>query len=195
MEYFRRYLQAPDAEPAFIRKATERLSVLKAEAEAEERSRRTLPTASATTTAPAPAPPASSSPPISPLPLARDTEPPEGAKGGSGGQTVGVVLGVTGIAGLGASMVLGLLTKNKNDDANQYCSATACRDPQGVTLEHQSNTLGFAATTSFVAGAALLATGVTLYLASPSSHAPAASIGVGSLPRSSAPGVKLDVRF
>jgi hypothetical protein len=190
MEYFRRYLQAPDADPGFIKKATERLSVLKTEVEAEERSRRTLPTAPP----PAPTPPVSSSPPAPPLAPARDTAPSEGASGGSGWRTAGVVIGATGIAGLGASMVLGLLMKNKNDDANQFCDTSTCRDPQGVTLEHQSSTLGSAATVAFVAGASLLATGVTVFLIAPSSHAPSASIGIGPQGRS-APGVNLDVSF
>src|SRR5258706_3153007 len=36
IDYFRRYLQAPDAESAFAAKATERLSALKRESEKEE---------------------------------------------------------------------------------------------------------------------------------------------------------------
>jgi hypothetical protein len=194
MEYFRRYLQAPDAEASFIQKATERLSVLKAEVDAEERARRALPTATAPTAAPAPAPPAPTPPPVSP-PVTHDASLEETSSGGSGLHAAGLVVGITGIAGVGASMVLGLLAKNKNDEADKYCGPTTCHDQRGVTLEQQTNTLGVAGTATFVAGAALVATGVTMYLLAPSRRAPSAAIAIGPVAHSSAPGVKLDVTF
>jgi hypothetical protein len=194
MEYFRRYLQAPDAESSFIQKATERLSVLKREADEDERRRRSLPSAEPTPGSGAQAPvspaPSSATLPASPP---SDTEAPGGQ---AGWHTAGVVVGGVGLAGVGASMVLGLLTKNKASDANQFCSASACRDPQRVTLDQQAKTLGTAATGVFVAGAALLATGVTIYLLAPkSASSGVGSIAIGLQARPSLAALKLDVRF
>jgi hypothetical protein len=190
MEYFRRYLQAPDAESAFVQKATERLSVLKAEADEEERSRRSLPTAApAPSGAPLRSPSATALPPQAP-------DDRQARTGWTGWRTTGIVVGATGIAGIGASMILGVLTKNKGAQADQFCEASTCRDPQGVTLDREAANLGTAATTAFVAGAALLVAGVTIYLVAPkSSRAPAASMAIAPQARPSFAGVKLDVSF
>jgi hypothetical protein len=106
-----------------------------------------------------------------------------------------VLVGIAGIAGVGASVVLGVLAKNKNDEVSRYCGPSTCHDMEGVTLEHQIDTLGIAGTATFVAGAALVATGVTLYLLAPSRRTPSAAIAVGPLAHSSAPGLKVDVTF
>jgi hypothetical protein len=192
MEYFRRYLQTPDAESAFVQKATERLSVLKAEADEEERSRRVLPSA---TPGPGASPLSPPSPTAQPLPATPPPDvPPPGAS--KAWHTAGIVVGVTGIAGVGASMILGVLTKDKSADANEFCGTTTCRDPRGVTLEHQASTLGTAATAAFVAGAAFVAAGVTIYLVAPKSSGGAApSMTIGSQVRPSYAGVKLAVDF
>ncbi|HEY2514628.1 MAG TPA: hypothetical protein VGI39_27375 [Polyangiaceae bacterium] len=152
MEYYRRYLQATDAEPDFARKATERLSQLKAEAAAEEKMRNSVHVAPQVTTAPANLPP----------------QPPaeQPAKSSALGP-VGIVVGVVGLAGIGAALGLGALAKSKNDDANQHCTATVCNDSTGMSSEHDAGTFATASTVTFVAGAALLVTGVTLFLIAP----------------------------
>jgi serine/threonine-protein kinase len=155
MEYYRRYLQATDANPEYAKKATERLSALKAEAAAEEKERSSVQVASP----PAPAPPS-----ISPAP---DSGAPPVSGGGSGLRAVGLVVGGIGLAGVGTALVLGALAKSKNDQANGYCSASACSTDQGVTLEHQAGDLATASTVTFISGAALLATGVTIFLVAP----------------------------
>ena len=192
MEYFRRYLQAPDSESAFVQKATERLSVLKAEVDEEDRARRALPTA-------VPAPTSqtgstSSPPPIAPAsPAPRETPPPPGW---TGWNTAGVVVGAVGLAGIGGSMILGMLTKNKNADANEFCSSNACSDPRGVTLEHQASSLGAAATGVFIGGAALLVTGVTIYLLAPKlSGSPSSSMAITTQVHPSFAGVKVGLAF
>jgi serine/threonine-protein kinase len=158
MEYYRRYLQATDANPEYAKKATERLSALKAEAAAEEKERGALPSTLA------PPPPAPAPPSTSPAP---DSSVHPDSGGGSGLRTVGLVVGGIGLAGVGTGLVLGALAKSKNDQANGYCSATACSSDQGVTLEHQAGDLATASTVTFISGAALLATGVIIFLVAP----------------------------
>ena len=150
IEYFRRYLQAPDAEPDFVRKATERLSALKAEVAAEEQAR-----ASVHVTALPPQPPP---PPEAPVP------PPSN---GTGLRIAGVVVGAVGLLGLGGGFVLGSLAKSKYDDSNKDCSATSCSSSQGVSLEQQAGNLATWLTVAVVSGGVLLATGITLILVAP----------------------------
>lgn len=180
MEYFRRYLQATDADPEFARKATERLSVLKADEAAEAKARSSVHVA-----VPAPPPPA----PAAPAAPVRPTS------DGSGLRRAGIVVGGIGLAGVGAALVVGALAKSKNDDANRYCSATSCSSSQGVTLEHQAGDLATASTAIFVGGAALLALGVTFFVVAPHGSASAASITIFPRATASGGGVGIEGHF
>jgi tetratricopeptide (TPR) repeat protein len=176
MEYFRRYLQAPDAEAEFIQKATERLSVLRREAEEEESARGVLP--------PPPAPPAPAraeeTPAAPTAPASWSPAPPrrEAAVRGNDWRVIGIVVGGVGVASIGASLVLGLVAKAKNDDANTLCDASSCRAERGITLDHQASGYATAATVSFVAGAVLVGTGLTMYFVAPRSAVPSARIAI-----------------
>jgi tetratricopeptide (TPR) repeat protein len=165
IEYFRRYLQAPDVDPEFARRATERLTTLKAEDVAEAKLRTAgqvgLPPPAAT---PAPAPAA----PEQPV-----------ATRGTGVRTAGLVVGAIGIVGMGVALGIGGLAKSKNDDASEYCydNNSSCRTAQGITLEQQAASFATASTVTFVAGATFLVAGVTLFLVAPHSST-AASITI-----------------
>src|SRR5260370_29971594 len=101
-----------EAEPARVKKVTERLTALKREAEEEQQRSVAAPTASAPTPSPSSAPP----PPASTeLPL---TPPVETSSGLGPMRVTAIVVGSVGIAGVGSAMVLGYLAKTKNDDAN-----------------------------------------------------------------------------
>ena len=154
IEYYRRYLQATDAEPDFARKATERLSTLKAEAAAEEKMRNSVHVA----------------PPIAATPATAATPPPaadQPAQTSSALGPVGIVVGVVGLAGMGAALGLGAVAQSKNNDANQHCTSSVCNDQTGFNAEHDAGTFATASTVTFIAGAALLVTGVTLFLVAP----------------------------
>ena len=149
MDYYRRYIGAPDAEPELVGKATVRLTALKSEADAESKSAAMLPT----TPSPAPPPARAVSAPAPPLPPVEATEPAPDAKSGpSALRTSGVVVGAVGVAGVGASLILGLLAKQRNDDANAICDGPACQNSHGVGLAKDAGTFATASTVSFVAG-------------------------------------------
>jgi tetratricopeptide (TPR) repeat protein len=172
MEYYRRYLVAPDAEPELVQKATQRLTELKREAQeaAALPAPATVPAPLAS--APPPSPAAAAPAPVptsSPPPTAVEVDGEHQEKGGGGTLRIaGVVIGVTGVASVGTGVVLGLLAKKKNDDANAACNGgVACPDQRGVTLARDAGSLATGATVTFVAGLALVAGGITLYFAAP----------------------------
>jgi tetratricopeptide (TPR) repeat protein len=161
VEYFRRYLEATDLDPEFARKATERLSTLKAELAAEERTRSALPAVPAT---PGPSSPAGGDAGTS--------------SGGSALRPVGVVFGSVGLASMATSLALGVLAKSKYNQANDSCGSQWCSSSQGVTLDQQAHTFATASTATFVAGAVLFVTGVTLFVAAPRARNASASVAV-----------------
>jgi hypothetical protein len=167
-DYYRRYLGAPDAEPELVKKANDRLTALKKEdadaaSAAKAASVAPLPsTAPAPPPAAAPAPAPASSPASSPAEAPRDASSP-----GRPLRTAGIVVGAVGIAGVGASLVLGLVAKGKNDDANAICNGAACSSDRGVSLAKDAGTFATASTVAFVTGLVLVGGGVTMYLVAP----------------------------
>jgi hypothetical protein len=182
-EYYRRYLAAPDAEPELVRKATERLTALKKDDEDEAATKRA---AIAVAPVPTTPPPASAPPPppaVAPPIEARPAEASGARSNGHTLRTAGIVVGVVGVAGVGASMVLGALAKGKNDDANAVCNGAACSSENGVSLANQAGSLATASTISFVAGLALAGGGVAMFFLAPkdSPASPVARITVSPL--------------
>ncbi|HEY2513620.1 MAG TPA: hypothetical protein VGI39_22280 [Polyangiaceae bacterium] len=167
MEYYRRYLAAPDAQPDLVRKANERLTSLKTEADAEARAAAAPPTAPAVTPEPAAAAPSAASPSPAPAP---ETEPPP-EQHASALKPVGIVVGSVGVASLGTSLAMALVAKSKNDQANGYCNGAACTDARGVGLAHDAGNFATVSTVTFVAGLALVVSGAAFYLAAPSESA------------------------
>ncbi len=162
-EYYRRYLRAPDAEPSLVQKATERLTALKqAEANAPERQPIALQPTSLR--------------PMGGVPAPADV-PPVAVEGGaeSGLRTAGLLVVATGVTTLGASLVLGLLAKGKNDDANAMCDGAACTSDEGVRLAHQASTLATASTITFIASLGLAGGGLAMIFLAPRSSSPSAA--------------------
>jgi tetratricopeptide (TPR) repeat protein len=189
IEYYRRYVQAPDATPEFVQKALARLAVLKREADDEEQARSKLPPAPIAASTPpeyrepASAPPPAEPPaPVAPAPHTEDAAPiASRGSGWRGWRTTGVIVGGVGLAGIGASLALGLVAKGKNDDANALCGPSSCASERGVSLDRQAADFATAATVTFVVGAALVASGVTLYLVAPRSPASSAHMALSPL--------------
>ena len=155
-EYYRRYLLAPDADPDHVKKANERLTALKKEIEAEDAARNS-----------APMPAQVSDSQAQPNGAQGNGDKPANGSDGKALRTAGIVLTVTGVLSLGASAVLGLVAKGKNDDANGLCDGTTCRDPRGVTLAKDAGTFATGSTIAFIAGVALVGGGITMYFVAP----------------------------
>jgi hypothetical protein len=166
VEYYRRYLRAPDAEPSLVQKATERLTALKqAEANPPEPSQ------------PIGLQPTHLQPPGS-TPAAADVPAAVAGQGSgheSGLRTAGLLVVVTGATTLGASLVLGLLAKGKNDDANAMCDGAACMSDEGVRLAHQASTLATASTITFITSLGLAGGGLAMIFLAPRTSNPSAA--------------------
>jgi hypothetical protein len=169
MEYYRRYLLAPDAEPALAAKANERLTALKHEADVETLPKRVVaPVAAAPAPTQGPTPPAAPEAPATTAPAPATSDHAGGdARSGSPLRTAGFVVGATGLVAVGVSMGLGLVAKGKNDDANAVCNGAACADDRGVSLARDAGHFATASTVTFVAGLALLSGGVAMVLLAP----------------------------
>jgi hypothetical protein len=173
-DFYRRYLLAPDTEQGLVKKATERLAALKRETEEEANAKKNIP--------PPPPPEAAPGPAASPSPAASPNaaeQAPEDKGGGGAVRGVGFTLGAVGLVGLGTGIVLGLVAKSKNDQANTFCHGAACTDQRGVTDAQQAGDFATASTATFIPGLVLLVGGVTMVLAAPSHKGAPSSKGTG----------------
>jgi hypothetical protein len=174
-EYFRRYIQAPDAITDLVQKATARITALKKEIE-EEDAKRMAELAARPPSAPSSLPAAT---PATTQPDRTETPSPPPSEGGwSGLKTTGAVVGAAGILGVGASLILGAVAKSKIDDANKVCGPTTCSTQDGVTEEHAAVSLSTAATVTFVTGATFLAAGGAIFFLAHPSQTSSAQITV-----------------
>jgi hypothetical protein len=118
--------------------------------------------------APVPAPPG----PAAPLPAATPAAPPPSSPG-STQRVLGVVTGVVGLGGIAVGSVFGLIAKGHQSDAGPHCNGTVC-DTSGLSDLSDARSAATVSTIGFIAGGAVLAGGVVLYLV-----APRASSGTG----------------
>jgi hypothetical protein len=173
-DYYRRYLRAADAEPDLVLKATQRLTALK---QGEEASTTALPSPGAAAETEHPVAAAESHPVLPPFTTPPDVTALDDRTKARARKmrTAGIVTGSIGVAGLTTSVVLGLLAKGKNDDANALCNGDACSNNEGVHLAHQAGNLATASTITFFAGLALAGGGLTIVLLAPREPATAAT--------------------
>jgi hypothetical protein len=193
-EYYRRYAQAPDATPELVQKATERIGALKKEMDDEDAKR----AAELAAPRPAASTPAAPSPTVT-APVAATAPAPAEApvtaeSSGSGLRAAGLVLGGVGLAAVGTGLVLGLVAKGKNDQVNGECGPSTCATQDGVNTAHSAVSLSTAATVTFIAGAAIMATGVTFFIVAPRSHT-TAQVTVAPQVGSGSGGLTLYARF
>jgi Tetratricopeptide repeat len=102
---------------------------------------------------------------------------------GSTQRTTGLVLGGAGIVGVGLGTFFGLRATSKWSDAQAVCTdyPYGC-GTDGTDLRASARSAGNVSTIAFVAGGALLATGVVLYLTAPSKkESVAVNVGPQSL--------------
>jgi tetratricopeptide (TPR) repeat protein len=152
MNFYRRYISEPGADPDRVREANERIAALKAAEQA----------AAEKPEAPAAGdkPQKTAAEKSGPEPIAA---PPE-ESGMTGLQTTGLVLGGIGIVGLGVGAYFGLGAMKDNNTAKDHCDGNACTDQAGVDAAKDASSKATISTIGFGAGGALLATGVVLLL-------------------------------
>jgi tetratricopeptide (TPR) repeat protein len=92
-------------------------------------------------------------------------------------RTWALVAGAVGTAGIATGTVFAFVSKSKQDEANQHCNGSACRDLLGVDLRADAMAYGNVATIAFIAGASALAGGAVLWLTG--KPQPPVSVGVG----------------
>ena len=96
-------------------------------------------------------------------------------------RTVGLVTGGAGLVAIAVGSVFGLAAKSSNDKSNadRHCDASGC-DGAGTTDRNAALRQARVSTGLFIAGGALLAGGVTLYLVG-GSHSESASLALTPL--------------
>jgi hypothetical protein len=113
-------------------------------------------------------------PPVSPpAPAVPPSTPPQPSppSGGSALKTVGVVVGVVGLAGVVVGSVFGVDANSKNQTAlqPQNCRTSTLCTQNGLSLTSDAKSAATISTIAFAAGGALVAGGVVLWLVAPSS--------------------------
>jgi hypothetical protein len=119
-----------------------------------------------------------------PAPPATDGSParPTDARPSSFGaqRTVAVIAGAAGVVGLGIGSAFGLISLSKKGDAGAHCDPSNACDSDGLALRRDALAAGDLSTVGFVAGGALAATAIVLWVTAP---APATRAGAAT-PRS-----------
>ncbi|MEZ4373568.1 MAG: hypothetical protein R3B07_22290 [Polyangiaceae bacterium] len=98
------------------------------------------------------------------------------ADSGSGQRTLGIVVGVVGLLGIGAGSFFGLQASSKNSEADDNCRSgepTQCNQ-KGVDLGQEAQDAATLSTIAFGVGALALAGGIVLYATAPSEGSDAA---------------------
>lgn len=109
------------------------------------------------------------------------SEPAPDATPASTQRTTGLVFGGLGVVGIGLGGFFGLQASSKWSDAKGKCSdyPYGC-GPDAADLRSSARSQATLSTVAFVAGGALLATGVVLYLTAPKRERVALGLGPGS---------------
>jgi tetratricopeptide (TPR) repeat protein len=160
-DYYRKYLRSGDTEPELVKRASERLDTVRAEIEASKQAQQDERNATASSSRPGNT---SATPSLTLSQPPPRPSPPLAAK-----QKLGIAAGIAGVVGLGVSGYFGYQAKQQNNRADKGCNGlTACPDNFGLDASNKAHTDATISTISFVAGAALVATGVVLYIYGPS---------------------------
>jgi Tfp pilus assembly protein PilF len=103
------------------------------------------------------APPAQKSPP-----------PSEPSDSGATQRMWGLGVGAAGIVGLGVGVGFGVHAMSKKNERDEICADGICPSQEGIDAHQSADTAATVANVAVIAGGALLATGVVLYLTAPS---------------------------
>ncbi len=109
-------------------------------------------------------------------PPRREHAPPPPPEPKSPLRTVGLVVAGAGVVGVGVGTFFGLRAMSKWSDSKTRCDASGC-DSVGYVAATDAKGAGTVSTIGFVAGGALLAGGVVMFLVAPGGDAKAARAG------------------
>ncbi len=108
-------------------------------------------------------------PPSSSLPPRADVVLPPPPPGPSSTPMIaGLTLGAIGLAGIGIGTALGVIAIGKKGDVDDICPDLNNCTEEGIDTNDEAKTAATASTVAFIAGGALLATGIVLWIALPS---------------------------
>ena len=93
---------------------------------------------------------------------------------------VGIALGGAGLVGVGVGAVFGLVANSTYHDAVSNCPTSSTCNSDGVNGGSSAHTQAAVSTVAFIAGGALLAGGVVLYLTAPKGNAVSVQATAGS---------------
>jgi hypothetical protein len=130
------------------------------------------------------------------------TEPVAGGSPGGRQRIAGIVVGAAGVVGLGLGAVFGGLAASDWSSAKAACngkpvSCTTSSSSPGFQDEGSATTKATISTVGFIAGGALVAGGVVVFLTAPkgsSSEAPASARGVDVVPSAGPGGTGMTIR-
>lgn len=165
IDYYRRYVRDPGADPARLRTSNERLSQL---LELETIN--------------------SETPPIqkrAELPANADdraTTPAVASGSGiTGTQMLGILALTAGVSGLGIGVGFGVSAKSDSDVANKFCKGNACSSQQGVDASRDASRAATISTVGFIAGGVLSALGTVVLILGSSEKEPERSVASVSI--------------
>lgn len=95
--------------------------------------------------------------------------------------TAGIVVGAAGVVAVGVGTFFGLRAISKKNDADARCEAAgtpgaSCADERGVALNDEAQEAATLSNVLVIGGAALVVTGVVLYLTAPSPETPSVAL-------------------
>lgn len=160
MEFYRRYIADPGAEPDRIRTANTRIIALRqAEQAAEfEQSRQA---AAATASTPVAAAPQASQSFLSPA------APPAEEDGWGALQIAGLSTALVGVASIAVGSFYGLAARSDRNDARPLCPDGPCRTPEGLELSESALRNATISTITLSTGGALVVAGIVLWILDP----------------------------
>lgn len=160
LEYYRRYLRSGDTEPDLVKRASERLDVVRAEIEAAKQ-------ATNDDRVPRANPPAPAAGSVAPA-AAKPTPPPPPQPQRTTLAYVGLGSAVAGVGLMALGGYFGNQASKKNDDAERLCpSGNTCPDDRGLKLTQDAKDAARNSTWLFIGGGVLTAGGVALYIYAP----------------------------
>jgi hypothetical protein len=122
--------------------------------------------------------------PVAPAPMAA-AAPAQAApslpppSNGTGQRVIGAVIGGVGIAGVALGAVFGTMARSDNNAAPSHCLNEMACDPTAISLTNSARHEATVSTIGFIAGGALLATGIVVFFTAP--HGQTTGVGVSPL--------------
>jgi tetratricopeptide (TPR) repeat protein len=161
-DYYRKYLRSGDTEPELVKRASERIDTVRAEIEAGKRTQEEERNAAAGGSNP------NGSGTVAPGTVVLPPPPPPPDPPRTATQKLGLAAGGVGLATLAGGGLFAYLARSKNKDAAGSCNDRVCQDDAGLQAVKDARKWANLSTGFVIAGAALITTGVVLYIYGPS---------------------------